>query len=172
MTKRKGKYSNYELAFEAFLRQHQLLYLAINEARRPIFRGRKVKNFDFIVVSKNKKLLLIDIKGKQFPYESKIGKNYWENWITKDDGVYLAQWSKVFHATALLVYVYKIKYAADEALFDDLFRFKGKKYGLAAIEIGDYLKNAKPRSGKFKAISVSREKMPLLTKPISSFLKC
>lgn len=177
MTKRKGSHSHYELMFENFLRKNNFLYIAINEAKRPVFNGERIKNFDFIVVSKNGKLVLIDIKGKQFPYESKYGKNYWENWIEIDDGKFLKMWSKIFgnNAIGILVFAYLIKYKEDEKYFKDIFTFKRNKYGLIAIEINEYLKHSKPRSksgkGTFNTISVSREKLAKLVKPISYFLE-
>ena len=152
------------------------MYIAINEVKRPVFNGERVKNFDFIVVSKSGKLILIDVKGKQFPYESKYGKNYWENWIGIDDGKFLRMWSKIFgsNAVGILVFAYLVSYKEDEKYFKDVFTFKGNKYGLVAIEINKYLKYSKPRSkcgkGAFNAISVSREKLSNLVKPVSYFL--
>ena len=177
MTKRKGLHSHYEIMFENFLRENNFLYIAINEAKRPVFNEERIKNFDFIVVSKSGKLILIDIKGKQFPYKSEYGKNYWENWIGIDDGKFLKMWSKIFgnNAIGILVFAYLIKYKEDEKYFKDIFTFKRNKYGLVAIEINEYLKHSKPRSksgkGTFNAISVSREKLSKLVRPISNFLK-
>ncbi len=174
--KRRGTYSHYELAFENFLRDKGLLYIAVNEAKRPIYKGQRVKNFDFIIYT-GRSMILADIKGKQFPYESKLGRNYWENWIGLDDGKYLALWKRIFggQTKGLIIFVYLIKYKQDLNSFKDVYKFKGKYYGLAAIEIDKYLDNSKPRSkhgkGTFNAISISREKMPLLTKPLSHFLK-
>jgi len=54
----------YEAAFEDHLRKNQIPYVAINEAKRPIVARKKMKNFDFIVCSRKKKNLLVEIKGK------------------------------------------------------------------------------------------------------------
>ena len=174
MTKRKGSYSHYELMFENFLREHQFLYIAVNEDKRPIFNGEKIKNFDFIVVSKSGKLILIDVKGKQFPYVSKLGKNYWENWVGLDDVKFLEMWAKIFNTIGIIVFPYLIRYKDDKKLFKDISEFRGNSYGIVAIEVNEYHKNSKPRSkhgeGTFNAISISREKMPKLVKPISFYL--
>jgi hypothetical protein len=83
-------------------------------------------------------------------------------------------WSEIFNATGIIVFPYWIKYKEDEKLFKDIFKFKGNSYGIIAIEIDEYRKNAKPRSksgeGTFNAISVSRELFSKLVKPISYFL--
>lgn len=101
MVKRKGSYSHYELVFERFLRKNNFLYIAINEAKRPVFNGERVKNFDFIVISKIGKIVLVDVKGKQFPYKSGWRENYWENWISLDDGKFLKMWTKIFGENSL-----------------------------------------------------------------------
>ncbi len=113
---------------------------------------------------------MIDIKGKKFPYK---GKNYWENWISKEDGKFLKKWSDFFgnNSIGILVFVYKIEYEKDEKYFKDIHVFKRNRYGLAAIEINKYLKNSKLRSKSFNAIYVSREKISNLLKPISYFLE-
>lgn len=177
MAKRKGSHSHYELMFENFLRDNNFLYIAINEAKRPVFNGEAVKNFDFIVVSKSRKLILIDIKGKKFRYESGYSKTCWENWIGIDDGKFLTMWNKIFgnKTTAILTFAYLIKHEEDKKYFKDIYTFKRNKYGLVAIEIDKYLKNSKPRSksgkGTFNAIYVSREKFPELVEPLSNFIQ-
>ena len=131
-------------------------------------------NFDFIVVSKSGKLILIDVKGKQFPYVSKLGKNYWENWVGLDDVKFLEMWAKIFNTIGIIVFPYLIRYKDDKKLFKDISEFRGNSYGIVAIEVNEYHKNSKPRSkhgeGTFNAISISREKMPKLVKPISFYL--
>lgn len=77
MTKRKGDNQHYERCFEFLLRKYELLYIAIDETKKPIYDGVGIKNFDFIVSSFNGKFL-IDIKGKKFPYESLTRQNFWE----------------------------------------------------------------------------------------------
>lgn len=171
MTKRKGTHAHYELMFEDFLRKNNLLYIAINEVKRPIFKGEKVKNFDFIVVTRKGKFLLIDIKGKQFPCGSK--NNFWENWITEDDAKFLKMWSNKFgrKATGIIVYAYNLLNKSNQKQFKDTFVYKKNVYGLVAVDVKTYIKNSKPRSSAFKAIYISRGKFPKLIKSISHFLK-
>lgn len=77
MTKRVGGTQHYENLIEKILRENEILHIAIDESKRPLYGGKRIKNFDFIVSSFKGKYL-IDIKGKQFPY----GKSgFWENWI-------------------------------------------------------------------------------------------
>jgi len=58
-----------EVAFEHFLRNRNLSYLAVDEAKRPVAVD---KNFDFLVLKKSK-TYAIDVKGKQIPYKGGSG---------------------------------------------------------------------------------------------------
>ncbi len=163
----------YEVAFEDYLRTKQVPYVAINEAKRPVVEGKKMKNFDFIVHSK-KKNLLVEIKGKHFPYISSSGwKTYWENWIKKDDVEGLEYWQKKFgpNFRSIIVYCYYIRDVSDCSNFAVVHLFKGTNYGLVGIALEDFEKNAKPRSTKFdNAIYISRKVFPMLAKPLTDFL--
>ncbi len=174
MTKRKGINQHYERFFENILRENEVLYLAIDEKRKPIYDGKGVKNFDFLVSSFNGKYL-IDVKGKKFPYlSSNNRKNYWENWIKTDDISGLKLWSSHFNSfTPLLVYPYHIHdesfiHEIDE--YSDIYQDGDNYYGVVGIELSTYYVNAKSRSKGWEAISVSREKFKDLVKPISHFI--
>ena len=56
---------HYEAAFEAFLRDRGIPYVAVDEAKKALFSTAKLKSFDFVVYSKNGPNLLIDVKGRQ-----------------------------------------------------------------------------------------------------------
>ena len=175
--KRKGNYCHYEKALESFLRKKKILYLAINEAKRPLFRNERVKNFDFLLITKKKELLLCDVKGKFFPYEYGKSKNYWENWITKDDLKYLELWDKEFgkKAIGIILYIYWIKKEEDKKWFKDIYEYKRKRYAFVTIDWKTYKKYMKPRSktgeGKYNAIAMPRREFSRLVKPLSFYLK-
>jgi len=56
---------HYEAAFEAFLRDKGIPYVAVDEAKKALFANAKLKSFDFVVYSRNGPNLLIDVKGRQ-----------------------------------------------------------------------------------------------------------
>ena len=57
----------YEAAFETFLKEQGLCYVAVDETRRAVLGDVPVKNLDFIVLAPTGAKLLIDVKGRQFP---------------------------------------------------------------------------------------------------------
>jgi hypothetical protein len=167
MAKRFGLSKHYEMLFEQMLRYAGILYLAIDESKRPIYDKSKIKNFDFIVSSFNGKYL-IDIKGKKLDY----GKGQkLENWIHKDDISGLKLWATHFNAfIPLLVFVYQYSKKTKCALFDEYTDYKGKRYSIMAITLADYYTTAKTRSRQFGAIYVSSEDFKNKLKPISHFI--
>lgn len=165
MAKRRGGSAHYERLFETILRDAEILYIAIDESKRPIYAGKSVKNFDFIVSSFNGKFL-IDIKGKTFPYGR---RGFWENWITSDDISGLKLWSSHFNAfIPLIVFIYRIVDREYQDRFEDLY--EDGKYGIVAVDLATYYRNAKTRSKKWDAISISRDAFQRLAKPISSYI--
>src|SRR5436305_5338406 len=99
---------HYEAAFEAFLRQKGVPYVAVDEAKKALFANAKLKSFDFVVYSKNGPNLLIDVKGRQ-QRESATKRSY-ESWTTERDVTDLLQWEQVFGEgfRAVLAFIYWI----------------------------------------------------------------
>jgi hypothetical protein len=54
----------YEAAFETFLKEQGLCYVAVDETRRAVLGDVPVKNLDFIVLAPTGAKLLIDVKGR------------------------------------------------------------------------------------------------------------
>jgi len=81
-------------------------------------------------------------------------------------------WQELFgrRYKSIIVYPYLIRYKADKKHFKNIFKFRNNRYGIVGIELNKYLKNSKPRSAKWSAISVSRDKFKSLVKPIDSFI--
>lgn len=165
-----------ELAFEQFLRKSNLLYLAIDEAKRPL---KIDKNFDFLLFTPSK-VYAIDVKGKQLPYIGGSGF-LWETWIHPSDVTGLRQWEDAFRhyfgceIQSLIVYVYWIRQREFMKNFDDksLFKYKGKTYGAKAITISDFEKYKKIRRGfpsEPQEWQLPREQAKELLQNISSFL--
>ena len=59
----------YEACFEDYLRTAGVPYVAVDEAKKALFAGVRLKSFDFVVYSATGTNLLVDVKGRRFPYE-------------------------------------------------------------------------------------------------------
>lgn len=166
MAKRKGNHSHYEVMFEYFLRKNQVLYIAVDEKRKPIVDEKPIKNFDFIVSSFNGKYL-VDIKGKIF------APNVWDNWVTEDDLSGLKVWGNHFNAfVPLLVIPYLVKEDHIHHLKDyaDIRKHENKTYGIVAVTLAEFYTHARPRSKTWKAIYVDKYTFMKICKPLSHFI--
>ncbi len=61
------RHIHYEAAFEDYLRSRGLPYVAVDETRKAIFAGTRVKSFDFLVYHDRGSNRLVDVKGRKFP---------------------------------------------------------------------------------------------------------
>src|SRR5438874_9995220 len=99
---------HYEAAFEAFLRDRGIPYVAVDEAKKALFSNARLKSFDFVVYSKAGPNLLVDIKGRQA--RNRTGRGGFQTWATEQDVADLMQWEQVFGDgfKAVLAFVYWI----------------------------------------------------------------
>ena len=63
---------HYEAAFEDYLRKKGLPYIAVDEAKKALFAGAKLKSFDFVVYNKKGPNLLVDVKGRSLRNRSSM----------------------------------------------------------------------------------------------------
>ena len=62
---------HYEAAFEAYLREQGIPYVAVDEAKKALFSTAKLKSFDFVVYSKNGRNLLVERRITFTDYEKR-----------------------------------------------------------------------------------------------------
>lgn len=167
---------HYEAAFEDYLRCRGWPYVAVDESKKAVFSGAAIKSFDFLVYSVDSTNLLADVKGRKFP-DSGAGRRRgstraWENWITRDDVEGLQEWEKVFGQdfTAILVFAYWLQGPPQRAPFQDVHVFRQKHYAFVGISLADYVTSARPRSAKWRTISMPSKEFSRQVKDIASFL--
>jgi hypothetical protein len=69
--------NHYEAAFEQYLRNGGVPYVAVDEAKRSVLsNGASIKSLDFIVSAAGPTTWLVDVKGRRFP-SGDIQKQYW-----------------------------------------------------------------------------------------------
>ena len=159
---------HYEAAFEAFLRDRKIPYVAVDEAKKALFANAKLKSFDFVVYSKGGPNLLVDVKGRSC--RNRSARSGFETWTTERDVSDLLQWEQVFGEgfKAVFSFVYWI----DPPLTRDvgMYEFRERWYLLMGIDLAEYRDHMRRRSVKWETVSLPAEDFRLLARPLESWL--
>ena len=159
---------HYEAAFEAFLRDHGIPYVAVDEAKKALFANAKLKSFDFVVYSKDGPNLLVDVKGRQL--RNRTARRGFETWTTEQDVIDLMQWEQVFGEgfKAVLTFVYWI----DPPLTPEpgMFEYRERWYLLMGIDLAEYRDHMRRRSAKWETVALPADDFRSLARPIESWL--
>ena len=159
---------HYEAAFEAFLRDRGIPYVAVDEAKKALFATAKLKSFDFVVYSKNGANLLVDVKGRQL--RNRSARRGFETWTTEQDVADLMQWAQVFGEgfRPILTFVYWI----DPPLTPEagMFEFRDRWYLLMGIDLEEYRNHMRRRSVKWETVALPAEDFRSLARPLESWL--
>lgn len=169
MTNRKN---HYEAAFEAYLRDRKVPYVAVDEARRSLLpEGDSLKSLDFIVSSSRQVSWLVDVKGRRFP-SGDTQKQYWKNWSTQDDLRSLCRWEAMFGIgfASLFVFAYNIVGEVSPLTEDQLFVYREQLYGFVGIRLADYVASARTISPAWDTVAMSSTEFRRLARPIEFFL--
>jgi hypothetical protein len=162
---------HYEAAFEAFLRDKRIPYVAVDEAKKALFANAKLKSFDFVVYPKDKPRLLIDVKGRQLRNRTK--RKGFETWATEADVADLLQWEQVFGEgfTAVFGFVYWIDPPLLGASGEPgMFEFRDRWYLLMGVDLAEYRDHMRRRSAKWETVCLPAEDFRSLARPIESWL--
>ncbi len=162
--------NHYEAAFEAYLRDRQLPYVAIDETKRSLLGGDSIKSLDFIVHSGNGASWLIDVKGRRFPAANEK-KQYWKNWSTRDDLRAMAAWERLFGAGfgGLFVFAYAIVGDRSPLPAEQLQTYRKGLYAFLGVRHHDYACYARPISTAWQTVALSSQKFREIARPIEEF---
>jgi len=148
--------NHYEAAFEAYLRDARLPYVAVDEAKRTRLDDEPIKSLDFIVHGLQESKLLIDIKGRKYPGGSDEKPNWnWQNWSTAEDISGLERWQERFGPgyQSLLVFAYCLKSTIDlPPGTSDLWHWRGRRYLMRAFPVDLYRQSMRARSSKWGTV--------------------
>ncbi|HWB00523.1 MAG TPA: HYExAFE family protein [Pirellulales bacterium] len=146
--------NHYERAFEAYLRQHRVAYVAVDETRRSLLGDGSLKSLDFIVSTRFGFRWLVDVKGRRFPSGAK--RAYWKNWSTRDDLVSLRQWEQKFGGDfrGLFVFAYNVRGNRAPLPAEELFAWDDRVYGFVAVPLEDYALHARVLSPRWDTVCV------------------
>ncbi len=159
---------HYEAAFEGYLREKKIPYVAVDEAKKALFANTKLKSFDFVVYSQNGPNLLVDVKGRQAKASST--RRGYETWATERDIEDLIQWQGVFGEgfKAVLAFIYWIE--APMIPEPGMFEFRERWYLLMGIDLMEYRDHMRRRSPKWQTVCLSVDGFKQLARPLESWL--
>lgn len=167
---------HYERAFEEYLRSRRIPYVSVDEARKALLPDAgafrvgtpggdakgALKSFDFVVYGDGSNLLL-DVKGRRVvarrsrnPEAAMSARSRLESWVTEDDVESLAHWERLFGTSfqAAFLFVYWCEDQPPDALFQEIFEYRGRWYALRAVTLAEYRRVMKPRSVRWRTVDV------------------
>ncbi len=144
--------NHYDAAFEAWLRDQRLPYLAVDETKRALLSQQSLKSPDFLVQSPSLGRIVIDVKGRKQEIGSQMRR--WENWATADDLSSLDAWESIFGTQfrSLLVFAYELSAGADDAEQPTMLEFRGRRYSFHGVWAADYRRAMRQRSGRWETV--------------------
>jgi hypothetical protein len=171
------RHNHYEAAFEAYLREWKIPYVAVDESRRSLMGDETLKSLDFIVspqpaVGRSSAVpcsWLVDVKGRRF--SSGPRRKLWNNWSTSDDLKSLARWETLFGEQfhGLLVFAYNVDGDLAPLSPEQMFCHRGGLYGFIAIPLDLYTAWAKRLSTKWDTVSMPTARFRELARPADHF---
>ncbi|HEY8665347.1 MAG TPA: HYExAFE family protein [Tepidisphaeraceae bacterium] len=164
---------HYEAAFEAFLRERGIPYVAVDEAKKALFSTSKLKSFDFVVYSKNGPNLLLDVKGRQARGDGGGRGASFQNWATEQDVNDLMQWEQVFGEgyKAVLAFVYWVDPPLLAGNNDSgMFSHRDRWYRMMGVELSEYRSHMRRRSAKWETVALAAQDFRSLARPLESWL--
>jgi len=161
---------HYESAFEAYLRERGIPYVAVDEARKAMFASARLKSFDFVVYSPRGANLLVDIKGRQFRGKGGRPARSFQTWATEQDVADLLQWQQVFGEgfRAVFMFVFWI----DPPLTPEpgMFEHRDRWYLFLGVELAEYQEHMRRRSARWETVALPQADFKMLARPIESWL--
>jgi hypothetical protein len=158
--------NHYERAFEAYLRQRRVAYVAVDETRRSLLGDGSLKSLDFIISTPLGVRWLVDVKGRRFP--SGRRRAYWKNWSTRDDLVSLRRWEQKFgdDFRGLFVFAYNVRGDRAPLPAEELFAWRDRVYGFVAIPLVEYARHARVLSPRWGTVRMPVRRFRELARPM------
>jgi hypothetical protein len=166
------RHNPYEAAFEAYLNEHDLCYIGVDEKKRSLLDDMPVKNLDFVVLGGSGARLLVDVKGRRFPGgPPEKQRRVWEKWSTQEDIRGLSSWMRLFGPGYLGLFVFMYRIGPGEILADetDLWTWHETRYRLLAVSVDEYARHMRVRSPRWGTVSLQGSVFHSLARPFRHF---
>ena len=164
--------NHYERAFQNWLIDNRIQYIAIDEHKRASFARCKVKSFDFLVYPATGQIIIAEVKGRKFKGTSLAKLTGFECWVTAEDVDGLVKWQRVFGPAYQALFIFAYKAENVDVDFDgrDVFEFDTDRYVFFAVKLDDYRSFMKRRSPKWRTVTLPADKFRQCAIEISELL--
>ncbi len=165
--------NHYERAFENWLIDNRIQYIAVDDQKRAAFGRSKIKSFDFLLYPRNQQIIIAEVKGRKFKGTSFAKLTGFECWVTTEDIAGLAKWQEVFGTAHLAVFVFTYRIENIDVDFDgrDTYEFDANRYVFFAVKLDDYRRFMKRRSPKWQTVTLPADKFRKCAIQMQSLLR-
>jgi hypothetical protein len=165
--------NHYERAFENWLIDNRIQYIAVDDQKRAAFGRSKIKSFDFLLYPRNQQIIIAEVKGRKFKGTRFAKLTGFECWVTTEDRAGLAKWQEVFGTAHLAVFVFTYRIENIDVDFDgrDTYEFDANRYVFFAVKLDDYRRFMKRRSPKWQTVTLPADKFRKCAIQMQSLLR-
>jgi len=152
--------NHYERAFENWLIDNRVQYIAVDEHKRATFARSKIKTFDFLLYPPNGQIIIAEVKGRAFKGTSFAKLTGFECWVTTEDVDGLTRWREVFGPGHQAIFVFAYKVEKIDVDFDgrEFYDFGANRYVFFTVKLDDYRRFMKRRSPKWQTVTLPADK--------------
>ena len=164
--------NHYERAFENWLLDNHIRYIAVDEHKRAAFSRCRIKSFDFLLYPPSGQAVIAEVKGRTFKGTSLANLTSLECWVTADDIDGLMNWQSVFGKDIRAVFVFAYKIEAIDADLDgrEVFDFDANRYLFLCVNLDDYRRFMKLRSPKWRTVTLPADRFRQSIIQLNDFL--
>lgn len=164
--------NHYERAFENWLTDNCIEYVAVDEHKRATFGHTDIKSFDFLLYPPGGQIIIAEVKGRTFRGTSLANLVGLECWVTAGDVDGLTKWQQIFGEghRAVFVFAYRIENIDVDFNGRDVFDFDSNRYLFFCVKLDDYRRYMKRRSPKWQTVTLPADKFRRCAVQLSEFL--
>jgi hypothetical protein len=167
--------NHYEQAFAAYLQQHHLGYVAVDQTRRSLWGPTPVKSLDFMLFGEDGHRYVVDVKGRRYPGGRTPRPRYtWECWTPREDVEGLERWAELSGPGYRGLFVFMYHILPPVTLPDntpDVWEWRGRRYLLRAVPSADYRLVMRARSPSWRTVTLPQSVFRSLARPLSQFTR-
>ena len=163
--------NHYERAFENWLIDHRIEYIAEYQHERATIGEDEIKRFDFLLYP-HRRPIIVEVKGRTFKGTSLAKMAGFECWVTAEDVDGLVKWQHVLgpDCRALFVFSYKMENVDVDFNGRNVFDYDANTYLFFCVTLEDYRKFMKRRSPKWQTVTLPADKFRQCAVQLCEFL--